>query len=63
MPFFAVALFSGKITWLPFVECYKARQIDIEMANTTYFHFDGEPGELRVPAEVSLDHEKICVRC
>jgi len=63
MPFFAVALFSGKITWLPFVECYKARQIDIEMANTTYFHFDGEPGEPRVPAEVSLDHEKICVRC
>lgn len=63
MPFFAVALFSGKITWLPFVECYKARQIDIEMANTTYFHFDGEPGELQVPAEVSLDREKICVRC
>ena len=63
MPFFAVALFSGKITWLPFVECYKAHQIDIEMANTTYFHFDGEPGELRIPAGVSLDHEKICVRC
>ena len=63
IPFFAVALFSGKITWLPFVECYKARQIDIEMADTTYFHFDGEPGELSVPAEVSLDHEKICVRC
>jgi len=63
MPIFAIALFSGKITWLPFVECYKAHQIDIEIADTPYFHFDGEPGELHVPARVTLDQEKICVRC
>ena len=63
MPVFAVALFSGKINWLPFVDCYKARQIDIEMAKTPYFHFDGEPGELKLPASVAIVTQKISVRC
>lgn len=63
MPVFAIALFSKLIPRLPFVDCYKARQIDLEMADTPYFHFDGEPGKLTIPAQVKLDPEKIWVRC
>lgn len=63
MPVFAIALFSKLIPRLPFVDCYKARHIDLEMAGTFYFHFDGEPGKLTIPAQVKLDREKIWVRC
>lgn len=63
MPVFAIALFSKFIPSLPFVACYKARQIDLEKADTPYFHFDGEPGKLTVPAKINLDPEKIWVRC
>lgn len=63
MPVFAVALFSKLIPRLPFVDCYKARQIDLEIADTPYFHFDGEPGKLNIPAQIKLDSEKISVRC
>ena len=63
MPFFAVALFTKLVPKLPFVECYKARQIDLEQANTPYFHFDGEPGTLKIPAQIKIDSQKIWVRC
>ena len=62
MPFFAVALFSKLIPKLPFVDCYKARRIELELADTPYYHFDGEPGQLRVPSKIELDEEKIWVR-
>lgn len=63
LPFFAVALFARFIPKLPFVECYQARQIDVELADTPYFHFDGEPGNLNLPVNITLDSEKIFVRC
>jgi len=63
MPVFAVALFSKLIPKLSFVDCYKARQIDLELADTPYYHFDGEPGRLNVPARIKLDTAKIWVRC
>lgn len=63
MPVFAVALFTKLIPRLPFVDCYKARHIELEIADTPYFHFDGEPGHLNVPARIKLDSEKIWVRC
>jgi diacylglycerol kinase (ATP) len=63
MPIFAIALFSKFITKLPFVDCYKAKSIELELANTPYYHFDGEPGSLNVPAKISLDDNKIWVRC
>lgn len=63
MPVFAIALFSKLIPHLPFVDCYKARLIDLELADTPYFHFDGEPGKLTIPAQIKLDPEKIWVRC
>ena len=63
MPVFAIALFSKWITKLPFVDCYRAKKIELEMADTPYFHFDGEPGKLNIPAKIELDEEKIWVRC
>jgi diacylglycerol kinase (ATP) len=63
MPVFALALFSGHIESLPFVKCYKAKEIEIEKADTPYFHFDGEPGMLNIPAKIDIDDEKIWVRC
>lgn len=62
MPVFAVALFTKFIPKLPFVECYKAKQIELELADTPVFHFDGEPGKLNVPAKIGLDEKKIWVR-
>jgi YegS/Rv2252/BmrU family lipid kinase len=62
MPVFAVALFSGLVPKLPFVECFKAKQIDLELAQTPVFHFDGEPGVLNTPARIRLDNKKIWVK-
>jgi diacylglycerol kinase (ATP) len=63
MPFFAIALFTKLIPKLPFVDCYKAKQIELQMADTPYYHFDGEPGQLQTPAIIKLDAEKIWVQC
>jgi diacylglycerol kinase family enzyme len=62
MPVFAIALFSGHITKLPFVNCYKAKKIELERVDTPYYHFDGEAGNLSIPARIMLDSEKIWVR-
>lgn len=62
MPVFAVALFSKLIPKLPFVDCYKAKQIELQLADSPYFHFDGEPGNLNVPSKIRLDQKKIWVR-
>ena len=63
MPVLAVALFSKYISKLHFVEYYKARQIELELADTPVFHFDGEPGTLVMPAKITIDEQKIWVRC
>jgi hypothetical protein len=62
MPFFAIALFSKLVPLLPFVDCYKAHEIELEVANTPYFHFDGEPGTLNLPSTIKLDERKIWIR-
>lgn len=62
MPVFAMALFTKLITHLPFVDCYKAKQIELEWTDTSIFHFDGEPGQLTIPATITIDPEKIFVR-
>jgi len=62
MPVFAVALFSKLIPKLPFVDCYKAKQIELELVNSPYYHFDGEPGKLKVPSIIQIDSGKIWVR-
>jgi len=63
MPVFAVALFTRLIPKLPFVDYYKAKSIELEVADTSVFHYDGEPGKLNVPAPVFIDTHKIVVRC
>ena len=63
MPVFAAALFTKLIPKLPFVDCYKAKSIELEVADTSVFHFDGEPGKLNVPAPIVIDAQKIVVRC
>ncbi len=63
MPVFAMALFLKMIPKFPFVDCYKTKQIDLELADTPYYHFDGEPRKLKIPATIKLDSEKIWVRC
>lgn len=62
MPFFAVALFSKLVPRLPFVDCCKARKVELLKADTPYFHFDGEPGKLGVPALIEIDNQKIWVK-
>lgn len=63
MPFFAVALFTRLIPKLPFVECFKAKQIELERVDSPYYHFDGEPGNLQIPASIQLNTDKIWIRC
>lgn len=62
MPLFAVSLFFKLVLKLPFVDCYRARKIDLEIADTQVFHFDGEPGNLKIPAQIKLVSEKIWVK-
>jgi len=63
LPVFGMGLFIKIIPKLPFVDCYKARQIEVESIDVPYYHFDGEPGKLQTPAMIKLDAEKIWVRC
>lgn len=63
LPVFGIGLFTKIIHKLPFVDCYKAKQVDLKMAETSIYHFDGEPGTLEVPAKIKIDAEKIWVRC
>ena len=63
LPVFALTLFTKIIHKLPFVECYKARLVELEWADTSIFHFDGEPGQLAIPAKITIDSDRIFVRC
>ena len=63
LPVFALTLFTKIIHKLPFVECYKARLVELEWADTSIFHFDGEPGQLDIPAKITIDSDRIFVRC
>lgn len=61
LPVFGIGLFLGIIPKLPFVDCYKAKQVEMEFANTNIYHFDGEPGKLDIPAKINIDSEKLFV--
>ncbi len=61
LPVFGIGLFAKYIPKLKFVDCYKAKQIELESAGTNIYHFDGEPGNLDVPATISVDSEKLFV--
>ena len=59
LPVFGLGLFTRLIPKLPFVENYKAKKVEIEFVDTSFYHFDGEPGKLTVPAKISVGSEKI----
>lgn len=61
LPVFGIGLFLGIIPKLPFVEYHKAKQIELEFADTNFYHFDGEPGKLTIPAKFTIDSEKLFV--
>jgi diacylglycerol kinase family enzyme len=61
LPVFGIGLFLGIITKLSFVEYHKAKQVELQSADTPFFHFDGEPGKLKIPATISVDSEKLFV--
>jgi YegS/Rv2252/BmrU family lipid kinase len=63
LPVFGLALFTKIIPKLPFVDCYKAKKVELEWTNTPIFHFDGEPGQLDIPVKIIIDSAKIFVRC
>jgi YegS/Rv2252/BmrU family lipid kinase len=59
LPVFGIGLFTHIIPKLPFVDCYRAKQIELQFAETKFYHFDGEPGKLTVPATISIETEKL----
>jgi diacylglycerol kinase family enzyme len=61
LPIFGIGLFAKYIPMLKFVECYKAKHIELESADTNIYHFDGEPGKLTIPATISIDSEKLFI--
>lgn len=63
LPVFAFALFTGLVSRLPFVHCYRAENIMLETIDAPFYHFDGEPGQLNLPAQIKTDSGKIIVRC
>lgn len=62
LPLLSLSLFTKIIHKLPFVDCYKAKKVELEWADTSIFHFDGEPGKLSIPATITIDSAKIIVR-
>ena len=61
LPLFGIGLFTRLIPKFPFVDTYRATQIELELTGTNIYHFDGEPGKLDIPAIVSLISEKLNV--
>ena len=61
LPFFGIGLFTKLLPKLRFVEYYKAKKIELEFADTSIYHFDGEPGKLSFPATIIIETEKLNV--
>lgn len=63
LPVFGLALFFKFVHRLPFVDCYKAKDIELSWTNTSAFHFDGELGKLELPEKISIDPGKLFIKC
>jgi YegS/Rv2252/BmrU family lipid kinase len=61
LPVFGIALFAGFIPKLPFVKNYRVKQVELENADTRFYHFDGEPAELKLPAKVTIATKKLTI--
>jgi YegS/Rv2252/BmrU family lipid kinase len=63
LPVFGLALFFKLVHRLPFVDCFKAKDIELTWADTTAFHFDGELGKLELPERIFIDSGKLSIKC
>lgn len=63
LPVFGLALFFKLVHRLPFVDCYKAREVELTWTDTSAFHFDGELGKLELPEKVCIDPGKLFIKC
>lgn len=63
LPVFGIGLFLGIIHKLPFVEYYKAKNIELEYSESNIYHFDGEPGTFSIPAKIDVDSQKLLIVC
>lgn len=63
LPVFGLALFFKIVHRLSFVDCFKAKEIELTQADTADFHFDGELGKLQLPEKIFIDPEKLFIRC
>lgn len=61
LPVFGIGLFAGYIPKLSFVDNYKAKKIVIHSAETAIYHFDGEPGKINFPAEISIESHTLSI--
>ncbi|MGE5395641.1 MAG: diacylglycerol/lipid kinase family protein, partial [Candidatus Saccharibacteria bacterium] len=59
LPVFGLSLFFKVVHRLPFVDCYKAKEIELTTANTSDFHFDGELGKIQLPEKIFIDPDKL----
>lgn len=63
LPVFGLALFFKQVHRLPFVECHKAKAIELIQTDTAAFHFDGELGRLQLPEKIFVDSGKLLIKC
>jgi len=61
LPVFGIGLFAGFLPKLPFVDNYKAKKVVIHSAETGIYHFDGEPGKINFPAEISVEPQQLSI--
>jgi len=61
LPVFGIGLFARYIHKLPFVETYRTKSVIIYEAETNIYHFDGEPGKISFPTEISVERHKLSV--
>ena len=61
LPVLGILLFTPAFPYLPFVEYYRVKEVELLHADTTIFHFDGETDNLSFPSVIKVDNEKLSV--
>ncbi len=59
MPVFCVGLFAKIVPKLPFIDCYRAKKIEITNSGTNRIHYDGEPAVLPIPARIEITGDQL----
>jgi diacylglycerol kinase family enzyme len=61
LPVFGIGLFAGYLPKLSFVKVIKAKKVLIHSAETGIYHFDGEPGIISFPAEITIETKQLAI--